>query len=139
VALGLDEGITFNTSTGAFSGNPKAAGTYNILLSVSDNNGPQDTKTLSLTIAQGPLYVATTSLPNATKSAIYSAFVIGSGGRQPYTWQVMSGALPPGMSLNVSTGEIRGIPTSTGVYSFTVKVTDANAATSTATLQLTVQ
>ena len=41
----------------------------------------------------------------------------------------MSGALPPGLTLS-SSGVISGIPSSTGVFSFTVRVTDAAAHTS---------
>ena len=48
------------------------------------------------------------------------------GGTAPYTFQITSGSLPPGMSMN-SSGVISGTPTQTG-YDWTifVKVTDAN-------------
>ena len=41
-----------------------------------------------------------------------------------FLWQVSSGTLPPGVSLNAS-GQISGTPTTTGNYKFTVKVTNA--------------
>ena len=48
------------------------------------------------------------------------------GGTAPYTFQITSGSLPPGLSMN-SDGEISGTPTTAG-YDWTifVKVTDAN-------------
>jgi hypothetical protein len=134
----LPPGLTFD-ETGLLSGIPTTTGSYSLYFNILDANGMSDVKTYSLSVGAGPLYIATTSLPNAPRNIIYSAFVVAAGGQQPRAWQITSGALPPGMSLNGSTGEVRGIPTSTGVFSFTVKVTDANAATSTATLQLTVQ
>jgi hypothetical protein len=138
-ASGLPQGLNFDMNTGVISGVPQVAGTSSVWVTVRDWNGAIVSSNLNLIITNGPLYISTTLLPNATKNAIYSALVKGAGGKQPFSWQLMSGALPPGMSLNASTGEIRGIPTSTGVFSFTVKLTDANAASSTATLQLTVQ
>lgn len=70
--------------------------------------------------------VATTSLPNATVNAAYSRALTAAGGVPPYTsWQVTSGSLPSGLTLNASTGVISGTPTSTGTSSFTVTVTDS--------------
>lgn len=52
-----------------------------------------------------------------------------SGGTTPYSYAVFSGALPPGLSLNTSTGEIIGTPTAAGSYSAVIRGTDAAAAT----------
>ena len=48
------------------------------------------------------------------------------GGTAPYTFQITSGSLPPGLSMS-SAGVISGTPTTAG-YDWTiwVKVTDAN-------------
>src|SRR5262249_51775806 len=40
-------------------------------------------------------------------------------------WSVSAGALPPGLTINTSTGAITGTPSSTGGYSFTVQVMDS--------------
>ncbi|MGO9073110.1 MAG: putative Ig domain-containing protein, partial [Terriglobales bacterium] len=47
-----------------------------------------------------------------------------SGGNSPYQFSVVSGALPPGVSLNSTTGSITGQPTAAGNYTFVVGVTD---------------
>ena len=49
----------------------------------------------------------------------------------PYTFAIASGGLPPGLSLNPSTGAITGTPTTAGPFNFTVKVTDAAGGTAT--------
>jgi len=61
-----------------------------------------------------------------------------TGGTGPYTFSIASGALPPGLTLNASTGVISGTPTVVGSYTFTSKVVDANGSSDTATCTITV-
>ena len=62
----------------------------------------------------------TTSLPDAPPGIPYSQFVYAVGGTKPYTFSIDSGSIPPGLSLNTSTGEISGTPTTPGTYNFVV-------------------
>ncbi|KAA0208780.1 hypothetical protein EDM80_15305 [bacterium] len=73
-------------------------------------------------------------------SAAYSQLLGASGGTQPYTWQVTSGSLPGGMTLDTSTGLISGTPSVLGTSSFTVQCTDSapTAAVATRALSITV-
>ncbi len=54
----------------------------------------------------------------------YSDFLTAAGGTKPYTWSIINGSLPAGLSLNPTTGQISGTPTTAGTSSFTVQVTD---------------
>jgi hypothetical protein len=83
-----------------------------------------------------PPAIATSSLPNAAVNAAYSTTLSAVGGTSPYTWAVIAGNLPPGFVLNSSTGEISGAPTTTGNWTFTVRVTDAQAVSATKQLSL---
>ncbi|OYT69349.1 MAG: hypothetical protein CFK52_13870, partial [Chloracidobacterium sp. CP2_5A] len=56
----------------------------------------------------------------------YTQTLTGSGTTAPYTFALVGGALPPGLSLNPTTGVISGTATALGLFSFTVRVTDAN-------------
>src|SRR5579862_9578657 len=72
--------------------------------------------------------ITAVSLPAAILGQVYTGSINASGGLQPYSWSLDSGALPPGLalkSLNASSASITGIPTSTGLYSFTLLCTDA--------------
>lgn len=48
-----------------------------------------------------------------------------SGGLAPYSYAILSGALPSGLSLAASTGIISGMPSSVGTFSFAYTVSDA--------------
>lgn len=55
----------------------------------------------------------------------YQGQILAVGGTPPYTFVITSGALPPGLTLNSSTGFITGKPTSVGNFSYTVTATDS--------------
>jgi Putative Ig domain len=55
----------------------------------------------------------------------FSSFLSASGGTPPYVlYSLISGTLPNGLSLNSSTGEISGTPTTAGQFNFTAQVKD---------------
>jgi hypothetical protein len=74
-----------------------------------------------------PLQVTTSALPNGAVGVAYSQSVAATGGQTPYAWSTVAGALPPGLSLNASTGAIAGTPTTQGLSSFTVRAIDSGA------------
>ncbi|MGP0025939.1 MAG: beta strand repeat-containing protein, partial [Streptosporangiaceae bacterium] len=71
-------------------------------------------------------------------STAYSDQLTMTGGTSPITWSVSTGTLPPGITLNASTGLLSGTPTAAGIYSFTVMVTDSSGLTATEPVTLTV-
>src|SRR5205807_1747940 len=92
---------------------------------------------LSITVTPG-VSIATTTLPAGEQNVAYSTNLAASGGTQPYTWSITTGALPSGLSLNSGTGVISGTPTASGTSSFTVQVTDANSQSATQGLSITI-
>src|SRR6202795_2997509 len=63
--------------------------------------------------------------PPATVNESFNAVLAVGGGHFPYHFSVKTGALPPGISLNPTTGSFSGRPTNAGAFSFEVIVTDA--------------
>lgn len=59
----------------------------------------------------------------------YSATCTASGGIAPYSWAISAGALPAGIALSVApdttSATVSGTPTTTGAYSYAVRVTDS--------------
>src|ERR1035441_1710741 len=57
----------------------------------------------------------------------YSSYLIASGGVLPYTFSIIAGSLPPGLTLNAVTGLISGTPVRPGNYSYTAEVVDSTS------------
>ena len=139
-AAGLPAGLSIDPATGEISGMPTASGTFNSTIAVSDAETLLVTASaqFSIVVKPAPLAITTTSLPAATGGAAYSATLAATGGITPYTWSVSSGSLPPGLTLNPSTGVISGTPDVAGTYDFTVTVTDAENPAMTASQPLSI-
>ena len=91
-------------------------------------------------VAGGPTATQSISSEALTVNVAATSFtpVTGSGGAAPLTYSI-SPSLPTGLSINSSTGAITGTPTATSAATnYTVTVTDASNATSTAQFSLTV-
>jgi hypothetical protein len=68
--------------------------------------------------------ITTSSLPQATPGQSYTQTLAAKGGVPFYDWQVTSGSLPAGLSLDRFTGTISGTPTTAGTSTFTVQLRD---------------
>ena len=71
-----------------------------------------------------PPLLTTSSLPSGQVGTPYSASLAASGTFSPITFALVSGALPPGLSLS-STDLISGTPTSATTATFGVQASDA--------------
>ncbi len=71
--------------------------------------------------------ITTASLPDGTVGTSYSQ-ALAATGTTPITWSIDSGSLPGGLSLNGSSGEISGTPTTVGTFNFTVKAENSKGA-----------
>ena len=121
----LPAGLSLNTSTGAITGTATASGTFTV--KVTDANGATSTS-CQITINPALSVTCGTTTVGEVGVAFNSGPMTVTGGTAPYTYSIV-GTLPAGLSLNTSTGAITGTATASGT--FTVKVTDANGASST--------
>jgi len=83
-----------------------------------------DTNSVTVCAECPPIDLAPLTLPDGGLGIAYSQMVSASGGSSPYTYSVISGSLPPGLLLNPASGEISGIPSATGSFTFTLSATD---------------
>lgn len=71
--------------------------------------------------------ITTSSLPKGTINTAYAAVIQASGGCTPYSWAIVSGPLPAGVTATVSSTttslELAGTPTTVATDSIVVEVT----------------
>lgn len=123
VSGSLPPGLSF--SDGMITGTSLATGSYSFAVTALSSNGNSTTRTFTICVNQ---ITNAAALPQGMPSVPYSVtFVIApicsGGGEPPATvWKVTSGSLPPGLSLDASTGVLSGTPTTNGAYGFTITV-----------------
>lgn len=88
---------------------------------------------------------STSPLPGANVATYYNNYIVSTGGMAGtclYTWTLVSGSLPAGLSLaksyTVYETSISGTPTVAGTSNFTVQVRDCAGATARKSFSLTV-
>ena len=105
VSGSLPAGLTMNEG-GKISGTPTTIGTFTFTVQVKDGNSLTGTKILSINI-RGAVSIVAAALPGGTVGVPYSATVTATGGVLPYTWSVISGTLPAGLTLTSECGRYR--------------------------------
>ena len=136
----LPGGLTFNATTGAITGTPTAAGSFSFTVQVTDTSSIPFTasalETITISTPVTPLTVIGGAPPAGTVGTAYTTSLSAIGGTLPYTWSVVSGGLPAGLSLSPTTGIISGTPTTVGISIFTAQAQDATGARATAVFSI---
>jgi hypothetical protein len=136
----LPAGLSFNASTGVISGTPTNAATSTFTVKVTDQSAVPFSATVSKTITIGTASIALSASgtpPAGTVGVAYASALQAAGGTAPYTWSVISGALPTGLTLS-SAGTITGTPTAAGTFTSTAQVQDASGAKATLPLSIAI-
>jgi hypothetical protein len=84
-----------------------------------------------------PLQITSTSMSTAYAGIPYTVHWSATGGMPPYSWSIVSGSLPPGVTLQ-SDGTLSGIAMMAGAWSFTVQVVDTQGSRASMSSMLTV-
>jgi Putative Ig domain len=119
----LPAGLGLNASTGLVSGTPTDFGGTTYTVTVTDSSTPAQTDSAQLTLSIVQALQILGSLPTAYIGQFYSNSLVAVGGFYPYTWSVVSGTLPPGLSF--AGGYLSGTATQLGSFTFVVQATDA--------------
>lgn len=111
VAGTLPAGLTLGAATGTISGTPTTTQIASGLqVRVTDADGRIAT-TAAFAISVAPaLSLALANPIQGTLGAVLSTSANPSGGRSPYAISISSGSLPPGISLDGSSGRYRARP-----------------------------
>lgn len=129
ISGGLPSGLTLDAATGEISGTSTDEGSTDVTFTVRvirtchpvDGDYSEQCEK-EFTITKVPCVISGTP-PEGTEDEVYSFTPDLQGGIPAIdTWSVVSGTLPAGLSINATTGEITGTPTTPGTYTFTVRV-----------------
>ena len=129
----LPSGLTLSTS-GSITGRPATAGNFMFTVRVTDRTGLFADRPLSI----GVISSISLGCPaaNAVGGLSFSSWASVSGGQPPYTWMPAAG-LPAGLSLSTA-GQLTGVPTDIGTFSYTLAVSDSTGASASQQCALTV-
>jgi len=109
---------------------PLTPGTYNFQWQLFREGagffGAQ-TANLRINVISQPPTVTGPSLFEAAQGVAFTHQLTAGNGTPPYTWSIVSGALPTGLSL--ASGVISGTPTTSGSFTFTIQVADSQSRT----------
>jgi hypothetical protein len=147
-----DAGVTWTlTGPGTLSGNTTTSVVYTAPSTVAVATSATITATsvanTTITATQSislvaVLTITTTSLPAGILGVAYDSFINAAGAPAPFTWTIISGSLPPGLTFQTTStstsAEITGTPTVLGTSNFTVQVEDSSDAIVTQALSIVI-
>lgn len=96
-----------------------------VTATATDPDGNTSEFSPCLTVTACPTVTLTTPIANGATGVAYTQPIVASPSGT-YSYAVTGGAMPPGLTINSSTGTISGTPTTPGKYMFTITATDPN-------------
>ena len=115
------------------AGRPAAAGSFPVVLKVTDAAGSSTQQTVTITVTSEPLSLTIDELWAVGHKGVTESlgFVRAASGVEPHVFSAVG--LPNGLTIDSTTGEVRGTASTNGVASVTITVTDAESATASKT------
>lgn len=124
----LPAGLTIDTN-GALTGVPSQAGSFPFEVQVTDSMGASASGSFTVDVTQ-----LTTLAIASTEIVVYTngdamAPLVAMGGVPPYSWSMIGGVLPAGLSFDSTQGKIVGRASMIGSEQATFSVSDAEGTT----------
>lgn len=135
----LPPGLTI--SNGTITGQPKAAGSFEVAILATDSTTPLKNSALrAFKLRVKPYGLSIDPEPDAIQAQYnepLSVTFAPDGGAEPYSWSV-AGTLPRGLKLDSKLGELSGKPLVPGISSITIRLKDAKGFEAVRVVPLTV-
>jgi len=122
----LPSGVDFDAS-GNFTGVASTPGTYFFTVEATDGSCsvPENFYLVVNPAGCPAITILPATLPGDTVGSAMNQNLSGNGGSSPYTFQLVAGTLPDGISLSAG-GHLSGTFLSSGFFTFTIAATDGN-------------
>ncbi len=119
-----------NDTNAQLIGASSAIGTFTPTISVTDSSNPPVTVS-----QQVPIFSSAMDWdfpPSGTRGSLYNNSATGFyerpiGGSAPYTWAIVGGTFPAGLTLGTTTGLVTGTPTENGGFNPRIRITSSAA------------
>ncbi len=122
----LPPGLTLDPATGVLSGTPSTPGTYTFAVTASNGVNPANVSSsisVDVLTPASPLFTADTP-PALTDVVTPYSYTFAAAGHPAASFAVAGGSLPPGMTLDASSGVLSGTATGAGIYTFTIEASN---------------
>ena len=111
------------------TGTATQLGTFPFTVQIKDTSVselPQTVTASATIVVDDHVTIVKSGLKNAVQGRAFSDTFSAVDGAPPYQWSI-TGNLPPGLSLNAASGTLSGTTTGSGLYTYTVSVTDSSS------------
>lgn len=126
--LSLSNGVTYSIKVRALTNTDSA-----VALGTASNTGTGTPNAPAV-----PILAYSPATLTRNQGSVTTILAPDNSGGAVTTYAVSSGTLPPGMTLNTTTGIISGNPSSQGAYTFTITGTNSSGTSNPATMSVTV-
>ena len=121
----LPPGLSIDPSSGRITGTPTTGGTFAVTITATDNAGFSGTATFNWAITNTVSVTSPGNQSSVSGTAIANLPITASDSSSTATLTYSDdGTLPPGLSIDPSSGTISGTPTTGGSYPVTITATD---------------
>ncbi len=140
ILSGDDGGLILDLHSGALQGTPLNAGTFSMVVQVTDAAGAKFSQGFTLVIKPAsPTITVNAPLPAGSVGLSYNQKfqVTASSGTPPYVWSLVNGSVP-GLTFDSGNMVLTGTPSAPGSFTITLEVRDAAGLTATKSFPITI-
>ncbi len=126
----LPSGLSLSPSLGVISGTPDTPGIYQLTVTVVDEltfcSGSQEYTIIIDPVGCPVIEIFPEVIANADAGVPYEQTFTATGGVASYSWFLSAGDLPPGLTLDETSGVVSGVPMGNEIFSFAITAQDQN-------------